>query len=405
MTAGERSIPLGFPSLGPAELAAVDETLRSGWVAGQGPRSQALEEAFARRCGVAHAVAVSNCTAAIHLALLALGVGSGDEVLVADYTFPATGHAVLYTGARPVFVDVRRDTATIDPGAIEAAVTPRTRGIVVVDALGQTADYDEIEAIARARGLFVLEDAACAAGATYRRRPAGSFGDVACFSLHGRKGITCGEGGVVTTNDPALAQHVRKLSCFGMDSAFSRQQSASLPIPEFDELGYNYKLADILAAIAVVQLQRLDELLARRRRAAARYGERLRSVPSVTPPAEPDDREHVFQTYAVLVDEAVSRDRVASALRARGIGCNIGTYASHLQPVYATAGCAPVVCPTSAELFHRHLALPMHAELTDDDVDHVVAVLAGVVAELASHSASNAPSNSPSHSAGDGGTR
>jgi dTDP-4-amino-4,6-dideoxygalactose transaminase len=383
MSADERTIPLGFPSLGPAELAAVEATFRSGWVAGQGPRAQALEAAFADRCGVGHAVAVSNCTAGLHLALLALGVGRGDEVLVADYTFPATGHAVLYCGARPVFVDVRPDTATIDPSTFAAAITPRTRGVVVVDALGQMADYDEIEAVARAHGLFVLEDAACATGASYRGRPAGSFGDVACFSLHGRKGITCGEGGVVTTDDPAIAERVRKLSCFGMESAFARQQSTELPIPEFDELGYNYKLSDILAAIALVQLERLDELLARRRASAARYRAQLRSVPFVTAPGDVDDRQPVFQTYAVTVDEAVSRDRVAVALRARGIGSNIGTYASHLQPVYTTAAGAPAPCPTSASLFRRHLALPMHAELSDDDVDHVVAVLAEVIGDLA----------------------
>src|SRR5688572_221161 len=320
------NVPLGFPSLGAAELEAVNETFRSGWVAGQGPRTRAFEEAFAERSGVAHAIAVNNCTAGLHLALLALGIGSGDEVLVADYTFPATGHAVLYCGARPVFVDVRADTATIDPLAIEAAITPRTRGVIAVDALGQVADYDEIEAITEGRGLFVLEDAACATGAVYHGRPTGSFGDAACFSLHGRKGITCGEGGVVTTDDQAIADRVRKLS-------------------------------GILAAIAFVQLQRLDELVARRRRAAARYTAGLRSVAYIAPPAEPADREQVFQTYAVTVGEPLQRDRVALALRDRGIGCNIGTYASHLQPIYTSSGVAPLRCPTSAKLFRRHLAL------------------------------------------------
>jgi dTDP-4-amino-4,6-dideoxygalactose transaminase len=376
-----RSVPLGFPSLGAAELEAVGETFRTGWVAGQGPRTHALEEAFAAQCGVAHAIAVNNCTAGLHLALLALGIGPGDEVLVADYTFPATGHAVLFCGAKPVFVDVRPDTATIDPAAIEPAITPRTRGLIAVDALGQVADYDEIEAIAEARGLFVVEDAACAAGAVYRGRPTGSFGDVACFSLHGRKGITCGEGGVVTTDDQAIADRVRKLSCFGMESAFTRQQSAQLPIPVFDDLGYNYKLSDILAAIAFVQLQRIDELLQRRRRAAARYTEGLRSMAHLVAPAEPDDREQVFQSYAVTIREPLQRDRVALALRELGIGSNIGTYASHLQPIYATAAGAPAPCPTSARLFRQHLALPMHAELTDDDVDHVLAMLREVIDE------------------------
>ena len=376
-----RNVPLGFPSLGAAELQAVNDAFASGWVAGQGPRTRAFEEAFAEHCGVAHAVAVNNCTAGLHLALLALGVGPGDEVLVADYTFPATGHAVLYCGAQPVFVDVRPDTATVDPQAITAGISPRTRGIVAVDAFGQAADYDEIESIARTRGLFILEDAACATGAVYHGRPAGSFGDAACFSLHGRKGITCGEGGVVTTDDPAIADRVRKLSCFGMESAFSRQQSTQLPIPVFDDLGYNYKLSDILAAIAFVQLQRLDELLARRRHAAARYTMALRSVAHVVPPAELTDRQQVFQTYAVTIGEPLHRDRVALALRDRGIGCNIGTYASHLQPIYASSGAASAQCPISARLFHQHLALPMHAELSDDDVDYVVAMLSEVVDE------------------------
>ncbi|MEO5843159.1 MAG: DegT/DnrJ/EryC1/StrS family aminotransferase [Acidimicrobiales bacterium] len=376
-----RDVPLGFPSLGAAELRAVNEAFQSGWVAGQGPRTRAFEEAFAEQCGVAHAVAVNNCTAGLHLALLALGVGAGDEVLVADYTFPATGHAVLYCGARPVFVDVRPDTATIDAQTITAAITPRTRGVIAVDAFGQVADYDEIEAIARDRGLFVLEDAACATGASYRGRPTGSFGHAACFSLHGRKGITCGEGGVVTTDDRSIADRVRKLSCFGMESAFSRQHSAQLPIPIFDDLGYNYKLSDILAAIALVQLQRLDELLAKRRHVATRYSAGLRSIALVESPAEPTDRQQVFQSYAVTIGGPVSRDKVALALRDRGIGCNIGTYASHLQPIYASSGVAPVRCPTSARLFRQHLALPMHAELSDDDVDHVVAVLGDVIDE------------------------
>jgi dTDP-4-amino-4,6-dideoxygalactose transaminase len=202
---------------------------------------------------------------------------------------------------------------------------------------------------------------------------------VACFSLHGRKGITCGEGGVVTTDDSAIADRVRKLSCFGMESAFARQQSTELPIPVFDDLGYNYKLSDILAAIAFVQLQRLDELLARRRHAAARYTDALQSIDYVIAPAQIADREHVFQSYAVTVEAPLVRDRVALALRDRGVGCNIGTYASHVQPIYARGDGTPAPCPVSARLFGQHLALPMHAELTDRDVDHVVAVLVEVI--------------------------
>ena len=204
-------------------------------MAGQGPCSTALEEGFKELTGREHAVALNNCTAALHLALAALGVGPGDEVLVADYSFPATGHAVLYCGASPVFVDVRADIGTMNPSLVEAAITPRTRGIVAVDALGIPADWDPLQEVARRHGLFVVEDAACATGGVYAGRPCGSFGDVEVFSLHARKGITCGEGGVLTTDDAAIAQKVRQDACFGMESAFARQSADTLAMPALIE--------------------------------------------------------------------------------------------------------------------------------------------------------------------------
>jgi dTDP-4-amino-4,6-dideoxygalactose transaminase len=369
-------IPLTRPSAGETELAAVAEVFRSGWMAGQGPCGTALEEGFAKLTGRRHAVALNNCTAALHLALAALGAGPGDEVLVADYSFPATGHAVLYCGATPVFVDVRADTATMDPGLIEAAITPRTRGIVAVDALGMPADWGPLQEIARRHGLYLLADAACSAGGVYAGRPCGSFGDVAVFSLHARKGITCGEGGVLVTDDPAIAERVRHDACFGMDSAFARQSAGTLPVPTFPALGYNYKLSDVLAAIAVVQLGKLDEFMARRRVLAARYGEMLEDVPGILAPATPGDRQSAWQTYAVTVAEPLERDAIAMALRASGIGCNIGTYALHRQEVY---GPAASDCRASDRLFRRHLALPMYSDLTDADQDRVVETLAKIV--------------------------
>lgn len=365
------TVPLGQPTFGEEEVDAVRQALASGWVAGQGPRGRELEEGFAELCGVAHAVAVSNCTAALHLALLAIGVGPGDEVLVADYTYPATGHAVLYTGAKPVFVDVRPDLWTMDPAAAAAAVTPRTRGIIAVDAFGQCADFDPIREVAERHGLFVVEDAAAGAGATYRGRPSGSLADVGCFSLHARKGITSGEGGVLVTRDERLAETARKLSCFGVESAFFRQQADELPVPVFDMLGYNYKLSDIQAAVALVQLGRLPALLEARRRVARRYGELLSSLEGVGLPVELGDREHTWQSFVLTLDPELSRGRVARRLREAGIQANIGTFASHLQPVYED----PAVCPISAGLFDRHLAIPMHANLTESQVDRVAAAV------------------------------
>lgn len=376
--ASANPIPLSRPSTDESELAAVARVLESGWMAGQGPHSTELEEGFKKLTGRAYAIAVNNCTAGLHLALAGLGVSAGDEVLVADYSFPATAHAVIFCGASPIFVDVCEDTGTIDPKLIEAAITPRTKGIMAVDALGTPADWSELLEIADRHGLFLVEDAACAAGAVYSGRPCGSFGNVSVFSLHARKGITCGEGGVITTDDAELAARMRAASCFGMASAYSRQSAGTLALPTFDEIGYNYKLSDVLAAVAVVQLGKIEAFLERRRALAARYAEKLSSVPGIMAPIVPEDRESAWQTYAVTVTEPLDRDAIAIALRARGVGCTIGTYAMHLQPVYGPAARS---CPSSQRLFEHHLALPMYVGLTDDQQDLVVEILASIVAE------------------------
>ena len=368
-------IPLTRPATGESELAAVAEVFRSGWLAGQGPSGTALEEGFRRLTGRAHAIAVNNCTAALHLALVALGAGPGQEILFADYSFPATGHAVLYCGATPVFVDVRADTGTIDTDLVEDLITPRTSGIVAVDALGTPADWDRLEDLARRHGLFLVDDAACAAGGMYAGRPCGSFGDIAVFSLHARKGITCGEGGVLCTDDDAIARRVRADACFGMESAFARQSAQTLAVPEFPHLGYNYKLSDVLAAIALVQLGKLEEFGQRRRAIAARYNDMLSEVPGILPPTIPADRVPTWQTYAVTVLKPLDRDTLALALRAEGIGCNIGTYALHRQSVYGVTR----ACPVSDGLFRQHLALPMFTDLTDADQDRVVDTLHKII--------------------------
>jgi perosamine synthetase len=366
-----KMIALGQPTVGEAELAAIAEVFESGWLAGNGPTSRKFEAEFAAVAGAEHALAVSNCTAALHLAFLALGLGAGDEVVVADYTFPATGHAVMFTGAVPVFADVRPDIWTVDPAAVEAAIGPKTVGIVAVDVFGQTADYDELRQIADKHGLWLVEDAAAASGASYRGRPAGSLADAACFSFHGRKGITSGEGGAMTTNRAEIDAHARKVHAFGIESALTRASSTDLPIPQFDELGYNYKLSDLAAAVMRVQLGRLPDLLAARDAVAAGYAERLADLDLVTLPVTAEGRRHVWQSYALTLDPTVNRAAVAAQLREDGVQCNFGTYASHLQPLYGAAG----DCPVSADIFRRHLAIPMHANLTSDDLDRVAASL------------------------------
>jgi dTDP-4-amino-4,6-dideoxygalactose transaminase len=365
------TIPLVHASLGEQELAAVAEVFASGWPAGQGARGKALETELAARYGVGDAVAVSNCGAALHLALLGLGVGPGDEVIVADYTFPAPAHAVRYVGASPVFADVRADTGTVDPKAVADLIGPRTVGVIAVDTVGLPADYPELRSITDRHGLFLVEDAACAVGATLQGAPAGALAPVGCLSFHGRKGATSGEGGALLVADPALGADARLRSSFGIGSIFEQAQVVGLPIPVFNAIGYNYKLSDIAAAILLVQLARIDELLERRRAVAARYAELLADEELLTRPYVPPDRTHAWQSYLVTLAPEVDRSAVAAQLRGQGIGCGHGTWACHRQPVYATAQS----CPVSADLFDRNLAIPMHAELSLDQAERVVAAL------------------------------
>lgn len=365
------AIPLVHASLGAEELAAVEEVFSAEWTAGQGPKGKALEQELARRYQVGGAVALCNCTVALHLALIALGVEPGDEVIVADYGFPAPGYAVRYVSAVPVFADVRADTGTIDPQGVADLITPRTVGVIAVDTVGLPADYTELALLTERHGLFLIEDAACAVGSTYLGRPAGTLAPVGCLSFHGRKGITSGEGGALLTADPALAADARLRSGFGIEPIFDKARVVGLPIPRFTEIGYNYKLSDIAAAILLVQLGRITELLDRRNAVAARYAELLAGEELVEVPHVPDDRTHAWQSYLVKLDPGVDRAAVAADLRAQGIGCGHGTWTSHLEPVFESKQ----ACPVAEDLFRRHLAIPMHAELTMDQAERVALAL------------------------------
>ncbi|WP_210480573.1 DegT/DnrJ/EryC1/StrS aminotransferase family protein [Naasia sp. SYSU D00948] len=366
---------LGQPTVGQEELDAISEVFASGWLSGAGPACLAFEKEFAAVAGVDNVLTTSNCGAALHLAQLVLGTQPGDEVIVGDYTFPATGHSILWAGAKPVFVDVRPDIWSIDPQAVEAAITPRTVGIVAVDPFGQPADYDELRAIADRHGLWLIEDAACSSGATYKGRQAGSLADIATFSFHGRKGITAGEGGALTSPRADLVAHARKLHTYGIAPAISREGSSTLPIPSFDEAGFNYRLSDVQAAIMRVQVRRLPQLMAARTRAANTYAEALGDLDLIELPTALPDRTHPWQSYVIGVDPSLDRGKVALGLRARGVGCNFGTYASHKQPVYGFEGTLPV----SASLFERHVAIPMHANLTEDDAVQIAGIVREVV--------------------------
>ena len=366
-------IPLTRPSTDEAELAAVAEVMASGWLAGQGPRSTALEQGFAELTGRSHAVALNNCTAGLHLALAGLGVGPGDEVLVADYSFPATGHAVLYCGATPVFVDVRADTGTMDPDLVEAAITPRpgassssTRSACRRTGTGSRRSPAE-------RGLFLVEDAACAAGGEYDGRPCGSFGDVAVFSLHARKGITCGEGGVLVTDDAESGRP-------GAQRLLLRDAERVRPAvrPGLWRCRRSPTSATTTSCPTCSPPWRSVQLDQARRTSRRGAEPSPTGTPSCSPTC-PASAHRVVPTTGGRPGRRTpspstnrsTATRSSLALRARGIGTTIGTYAMHLQPVYG----APADCPVSERLFRRHLALPMFPDLTDADQDRVVATL------------------------------
>jgi perosamine synthetase len=349
-------IRLAFPELGEAELAEVAAVFEDGMLT-MGPRVTEFEGLLADAAGTAHAVAVSSGTAALHVAVLALGIGPGDEVLVPAYTFPATANVVALAGARPVLVDVDPVTMNIDPDDAAHRVTPRTKAVLAVHLFGRPA---RVEALP---GLSMLEDAAGALGAARGGRPCGSLGVVSCFSFHPRKFVTTGEGGAVATDDAQFEERARSLRHHGWSPSSAYDD---MPTPAF-----NYRLSDILCAVGIPQLRRLDELLAARERIAAGYRERLGHLDLVLPEADAGDR-HGWQAYVVQLDR---RDEVMAGLRARGVQSQIGTYALNRLGAYRDQGSFP----GADAAFGRALALPLHGRLTESDLDRIAEALDKIV--------------------------
>jgi perosamine synthetase len=360
-------IKLSFPDLGLRELVALKRVFASGWIAGQGPETERFEKELSEKIGVRYVVAVSNATAGLFVALKALGVQDGDEVIVADYTYPATGHAVLFAGAKPIFADVDLATGNLKPESIEGLITERTKGIIAVDVAGQLADYIAINEIARRRKLFVLQDAACSIGAKQNGDYAGSQGDMAVFSFHGRKGISCGEGGAIATNDLHLYQAASKLVSFGITPAFKREKSNSLQIPVFTEFGFNFKLSDISCAIMNQQLKKLDRFILQKQRIADTYARFLESNVQIILPITEKSNLHSWQSYLIRVKDQVTRDALINHLKSNSIQSNIGTFASHVQPLYGATN----ECPNSKTLFTTQIALPMHTKIKRREIAKV----------------------------------
>ena len=362
---------LARPQTGDEELAEVAAVLASGRLT-QGPKVAEFESLVRARVGTERAFAVTSATTALHLSLAALGIGPGDEVLVPDFTFPATANVVVQQGAVPVLVDINLATFAMDAADLERRITPRARAVMPVHPFGLPADMDAIMAIAAARGLPVIEDAACALGATYRGRPTGSLGLAGCFSFHPRKSITTGEGGMITTSDAALAERIALLRSHGGVREGGRFR--------FEAAGFNYRLSDILAAVGVAQMRKLDAFLAARRRIAGLYDSALAGLEPVRLPTTPGGSTHTYQSYVVLLDPGIDRDAVIARLRAERIETTIGTYALHAEPYFRGAfGYRRGALPASLAAYERTIALPLHGGMSEDDVGLVADRLAAAL--------------------------
>ncbi|MGN6697361.1 MAG: DegT/DnrJ/EryC1/StrS family aminotransferase [Thermomicrobiales bacterium] len=378
----------GKPRIEEDEIAEVVATLRSGWI-GMGPRTLQLERDFAAYTGAKHAIAVNSCTAALHLALIAAGVGPGDEVITTPLTFAATANVVTHLGATPVFADINRRTQNIDPARVAEKLTPRTKAIIPVHMLGRPADLDPLLALAREHGLAIVEDAAHAVETVYRGRHVGTIGNFTAFSFYANKNVTTGEGGMLTTDDDAAADRIRTLRLHGISKdAWKRYSSEGFSPYELIEPGFKYNILNLTAALGIHQLRRVEENWQIRARYVALYNEAFAELAGISVPAleplGPGDR-HAWHLYPVLLDLdrlTLDRNGFIDALQARNIGTGIHYTALHLQRYYRERfGMKRGDYPEAEWVSDRTVSLPLSPAMTEDDVEDVIAAVSDVLAE------------------------
>ena len=385
MTIDEPFLPFFVPDIGEAEIAAVVEVLRSGWLT-TGAKTKEFERQFAERIGVKHAVAVNSATAALHLALEAIDIRSGDEVIVPTMTFASTAEVVAYLGAKPVLVDCLEDTLCVDPAAVAAAITPRTKAIMPVHYAGQACDMEPMLATARRHGIKVVEDAAHALPAAYRGRTIGTLGDVTCFSFYANKTITTGEGGMLVTADDALADRARIMSLHGISrDAWKRFTAEGSWYYEILRPGFKYNLTDVAAALGIAQLARCDEFWHHRTALARRYDELLADVGAVTRPTTRPDVTHAWHLYVIKLNLdrlRITRNEFIEELKKRRIGHSVHYTPLHMHPYYReTYGYQPGDLPAARSVYERIVSLPLFSKMTHAEQDRVVRAIKDIAAE------------------------
>jgi dTDP-4-amino-4,6-dideoxygalactose transaminase len=370
-----RNIPISLPSIGDEEILAIQEPLKTGWLT-QGPKVAEFESAFADYHGVKHAIAVTSCTTGLHLALVGLGIGPGDEVIVPAFTWISTANVVLYCGATPVFVDVEKTSFNIDPQKITEKITKKTKAVIAVHLFGLCADIDAIREVIP-RHIKIIEDAACAVGSRYKNSYAGSLAEVAAFSFHPRKIITTGEGGMITTNNDELADTIRQLRNHGATISEEERHNGPKPyiLPDFNLLGFNYRMTDMQGAIGLAQMSKLDQLLQERARSAAWYREQLAEVSWLTLPKFENNGRHVWQAFVLYVElttAPMSRNEIMEHLQNKGISTRPGTHAVPLQNYYKSRyGFKGSDFPAARDCEANTIAIPLHNRMDDKDFRHV----------------------------------
>lgn len=367
--------------MGDEEWQALKEPITTGWIT-QGPKVAQFENLFAQRHNVKHALAVSNCTTALHLALVALGVKAGDEVLVPAFTWVSTANAVIYCGATPVFVDVDPVTFNLDVDKIREKITSKTKAIIPVHLFGLCADVDRIKQIAPQ--LKIVEDGACAAGAALNGIAAGGLGDIGCFSFHPRKSVTTGEGGMLTTNDNLLAEKLNCLRNHGASISEEQRHKGPRPyiLPEFDMVGYNYRMTDLQGALGVVQIQKLDKFIDEREQWARYYNEQLKDIAWLRTPVYDAKYKHGWQSYVLFIDEAkapMKRNDLMEYLQQHGVSTRPGTHAVHMLGYYAnTFGIKPLDYPGAYAANEYSMSIPLHNKMVAEDYEYIVGLLKGL---------------------------